>query len=146
MASLLAACMAPRDFRSLGKDGALTVGEKQRSNSEAKGVLPLRIKTGGSARPLNVCCVHERTLSKRVHHPAHRRVHPVLDLHPVLRPAGLIWPVAVPRHLNPMCTQPETDPGRSRCEVLTELDAVACLRQQLGRPIFAGMLLGCCSV
>jgi hemolysin D len=33
-----------------------------------------------SARPLNVCCVHERTLSKRVHDPLHRWMLSVFTL------------------------------------------------------------------
>ena len=33
-------------------------------------------------------------LTAALHHPAHRRMRPVLDLQPMLRPARLIRPVA----------------------------------------------------
>jgi hypothetical protein len=38
------------------------------------------------------------SLRKRLHHPAHRGMFPVLDLDPVLRPSGLIRPVTPLRY------------------------------------------------
>jgi hypothetical protein len=45
--------------------------------------------------------VHELTSSKRVHHPLHRGMRPVLDLDPMLRPAALIRPISSLRYTNP---------------------------------------------
>ena len=74
-------------------------------------------------------------LSERIHHPAHRRMLPVLHLEPMLRPAALIWPVATLRHES---LQPHAAGGARQVRPDLALlerrdkDAVRPARQQAG--------------
>lgn len=74
------------DWNARGLQSSLSRGVESVAPKHGTGNLPPKpsFLNASAELPSRVC------LCQRVHHPIHRRVLPVLHLHPMLRPAALI--------------------------------------------------------